>query len=101
MRAQVSQVRDTAVRRQVSKGEGEVRILPAPILYMPTDAHDFPFHNPTAHSYMLHGFRLYYRLGNRPASYEEDQPLGYCIAGETWEYYHAEPCAAQGRKAAR
>jgi hypothetical protein len=94
MRASQPDSRDASLRAQLARGDKSVIVQPAPLLWLPSNAWDFPYSNAPAQNYMRQGYMDYFRFpAGTKLMYGTQQPANYCVNWAIDSYYKAKSCA--------
>ena len=97
LRAQLAVARDALVVEQLTAGESEIDVHPAPLLLYPSDTRDFEFREVQNKDWFSAGYRSWFEV---PATttfvYETTQPLGYCVDDDRVIMPGVTPCSEKG-----
>ena len=80
LRSSLVSSRDALVVSQLADGSSQVDIVPAPLLYYPTDARDFEFLEEQNTDWFSFGYRQWFQIpNNTTVVFDTRQPVGYCV----------------------
>jgi hypothetical protein len=85
--------REAIVQKELSAGEKEITVHPAPILLPLSSATDFSF-SAKAKGWYSGGWKKFYHIPkDTKIIIDRTQPIGYCINGKQNNYSGAKPCS--------
>jgi hypothetical protein len=96
LRGQMVVQRDMTIARAVAAGQAKISVLPAPMLFAPSEATDISF-LPGVKNYMEAGYRAYLRVPRASEFILQGQPAGYCLATPPPPFARALTCQELSR----